>query len=264
MSQYCSSILSNANNQTREALISWFLDILTVLLLVGLIKPGISQSTNQIADHSFQAQQLVSKKQLLTPEKALKATNHAREDLLHGREESARKEIQRALDIDPHCGLALSLQGIVSYQDHDYVEASHAFQRSIEEDPTLGVAYLGLGIVFTKQHRFREALVPLDRAAALLPTSYSLHFQTALAYLGVHESESGLKEIADAEFLARDDEESKSGLAYLRGVAYLQLKKFGAAKEALQQVIESSPDGAYAPPARKVLEQLNSVLDERR
>jgi tetratricopeptide (TPR) repeat protein len=130
-----------------------------------IAEPGLPQvASNQIVDQSSRAQQMVSKNQLLTPEKALKATARAREDLLRGREESARKEIQRALDISPPCASTLALQGIVQYQDMDYAEASRAFQRSIDEDPTLGAAYLGLGDVFIIQSRFREALIPLDRA----------------------------------------------------------------------------------------------------
>jgi tetratricopeptide (TPR) repeat protein len=262
-SKTCYGFLSHSRILMRDARISWFLGVLVLLLLGWIAQPGISQAaSNQIVDQSFRAQQLVSKNQLLTPEKALKATGRAREDLLHGKQESARKEIQRALDVSPHCALALSLQGIVSYQDKDYAEAAHAFQQSIEEDSTLGTAYLGLGTVFMIQGRFREALIPLGRAAALLPDSWFTHFQTALAHLGLRESAGGLKEIAEGERFAGDDAERRSGFAYLRGVAYLQLENYGAAKESLQQTVTSSPKGAYAPLARKRLEQLNPIIDK--
>lgn len=263
MTEEVRSILSNRRNLMRNARISWFLTVLAVLLLVWIAEPGLSQvAPNQIADQSFRAQKLVSKNQLLTPEKALKATARAREDLLRGRGESARKEIQRALDISPHCALALSLQGIVSYQDKDYAEATRAFQRAIDEDPTLGAAYLGLGAAFIIQRRFRDALIPLDRAVALLPDSWFPHFQTALAHLDLGESVSGLKEIADGEHFAGDDAERRSGFAYLRGVAYLQLKDYGAAKESLQQAVKCSPNGAYAPLAQKRLEQLSPAQSD--
>ena len=259
------SIWSYGRNLMQEARISWFLRVLSVLLLVWIVEPGLSQVTsNQIVDQNSPTRYVVSKNQLLTPEKALKATDRARGDLLHGKQESARKEIQRALDISPHCAVALSLHGIVSYQDKDYSEAAHAFQRSIEEDPTLGTAYLGLGTVFMSQGRFREALIPLDRAAALLPDSWLTHFQTALAYLGLRESMSSLKEIADAERFAGNDAERGSGFAYLRGVAYLQLKDYGAAKKSWQQAVDSCPDGAYALLARKRLEQVNPFVNKSR
>lgn len=263
MSQEWKSISSNRRNLMRDARISWFLEVLAGLLLVWIAEPGLPQvASNQIADQSSRAQQMVSKNQLLTPEKALKATARAREDLLRGREESARKEIQRALAIFPHCASALALQGIVQYQDMDYAEASRAFQRSIDEDPTLGAAYLGLGDVYIIQSRFREALIPLDRAVALLPDSWFPHYQTALAHLGLGESEIGLKEISDGEHFAGDDAVRKSGFAYLRGLAYLQLNNYSAAEESLQQVVTSSPNGTYAPLARKRLEQLKPIIDK--
>lgn len=265
MSQKSRSILSFKRDLMRDPRITLFFQLLVILLLIWTFEPALSQvMPNQIADQKFRAQQLVSKNQLLTPEKALKATDRAREDLLRGRQESARKEIQRALGIYPHCAIALALQGIVSFQDKDYAEASHAFQRSIDEDPTLGTAYLGLGMVFTTQGRFREALIPLDRAAAFLPGSWVAHYQTALAHLGLGESVNGLKEIADAERFAGDDAEKTSAVAYLRGVAYIQLTNFGAAKDSLQQAIQRSPTGSYAALARKRLEQLNPIIDKDR
>jgi tetratricopeptide (TPR) repeat protein len=232
--------------------------VAAVLLLVWIAEPGLSQVTpNPIADQTVRSKQLVSKNQLLTPPKALKATARAREDLLSGRGESARKEIQRALGISPHCALALSLHGVVSYKDKDYAEASRAFQRSIEEDPTLGAAYVGLGAVLIIQRRFREAFIPLDRAVALLPDSWLAHYQTALAHLGLGEAVGSLKEIAEGEHFAGNDAETRSGFAYLRALAYLQLKDPGAAKESLQRAVKSSPNGAYAPLAQKRLEQLS-------
>jgi tetratricopeptide (TPR) repeat protein len=263
MNQDDKPILSNSRKVVVTIRINWLSYVLVLLLLVSIVEPGLSQAaSNQIVGQSVPGQQLVSKNQLLTPPKALKATDRAREDLLHGKEESARKEIQRALDIAPHCALALSLQGIVSYEEKDYAEAAHAFQRSLEEDPTLGAPYLGLGSVFLIQGRFREALIPLDRAGALLPASWFTHFQTALAHLGLGESTSGLKEIAVAESFAGNDVERRSGFAYLRGMAYLQLKNYGAAKESFQQVVDSSPHSGYAPLARKKLEQLKPLLEK--
>jgi tetratricopeptide (TPR) repeat protein len=242
----------------RDARISWFLEAMAVLLLAWVAEPGLSQvASNQIVDPNPRAPQLVSKNQLLTPEKARKAILRARVDLLEGREESAREEIRRALDIFPHCASAHALQGMIEYQDSDFVEASRTFQRSIEEDPTLGAAYSGLGAVFIIQRRFREALIPLDRAVALLPDSWFPHYQTALAYLGLSESARGLREITGAERFAGNDPERRSGLAYLRGVAYFQSMDYGAAKESLLQAVKFSPNGTYAPFARKRLEQLS-------
>jgi hypothetical protein len=89
-----------------------------------------------------------------------------------------------------------------------------------------------------------------------LPDSWFSRYQTAVALLDLGESASGLKEITDGERFAGDDADRRSGFAYLRGVAYFQLKDYGAEKESLQQAVKFSPNGAYAPLARKRLENL--------
>ena len=257
--------MSYERNCLRDLRITWFFELLAVLWLVWTVEPGLSQVVpNQIPEQNPHAKYLVSKNQLLTPEKALKAADRARQDLLHGRQESARKEVQRALDIYPDCAVALTLQGILSAHDKQYAEAAHSFQRSIEEDPTLGAAYLGLGDVYTNQGRFREALVPLDRASALLPNSWVTYFETAMAHLGLGESTAGLKQIAYAERLAGADELKRAGVAYLRGVAYMQLNDLSAAKQSLQEAIKRSPKGVYATLAEKRLDKLSPSADPSR
>jgi tetratricopeptide (TPR) repeat protein len=190
---------------------------------------------SQIDSHSFPAhnspaQQVVSKNQLLTPEKVQKAMARARERFLHGRYESAQKEIQRALDICPHCASALTFQGVLNLQGHNYPEAARSFQRAIDEDPAAGPAYLGIGVVYNAQARFKEALVVFDRAAPFLPDTWLLPFECALAHLGVGESTAGLREISHAEGLAGSDPAKLSGVAFLHGVAESQLKEYDRAK----------------------------------
>lgn len=253
--------LSNEEIVVRRPRIGWFLAIASVFLFVPFAEQGVPQASNPIIKESYGTQSLVSRNELLPPAKALKATERARIDLLHGRVEPARREIQRALNIAPHCAVALALQGLVHYQDKDYAEASQAFQRSIDEDPTLPVAYMGLATVHLVQGHFREALRPLDRADALLPGIWFTHFQSALAYLGLGESQSGLKEISIAERFIADDPEVASGLAYLRALANLQMKDYVAAKGFLQQAVKNSPNGPYAAFARRKLQQLNSVTN---
>ena len=257
--------MSYERNCLRNLRITWFFELLAVLWLVWTVEPGLSQvASNQIPEQNPRARYLVSKNQLLTPEKALKEADRARQDLLRGRQESARKEIQRALDIFPDCAVALTLQGILSAHDKQYAEAARAFQRSIEEDPTLGAAYLGLGDVYTTQGRFQEALIPLDRASALLPGSWVTYFETALAHLGLGESTAVLKETAYAERFAGADGLKRSGAAYLRGVAYLQLNDLSAAKESLQEAVKRSPKSIYATLAEKRLDKLNPPADRIR
>jgi tetratricopeptide (TPR) repeat protein len=215
-------------------------------------------STQSLVQNSS-AQPIVSKNQLLTPEKAQRAMDRAQADFLNGRYESAQKYVQRALDICPHCAMAFTFQGILNLHGGDYADAAQAFQRAIEEDPSSGSAYLGLGIVYNTQGRFKEAIVPFDRAAPLLQSSWLFHFETALAHLGAGESEEGLRDITFADRLTESDPLKLSGIAYLRGVAHFQLRDYNGANRYLEEAVRHDPNGTYALLAKRRLEQLGPL-----
>jgi tetratricopeptide (TPR) repeat protein len=84
----------------------------------------------------------VSVNQLLTPNKAQRATEKAREDLIHGRFESAQREAELALDIFPRCAIALDIQGVANLRRANYADAAREFQRAIDADPALGAAWV--------------------------------------------------------------------------------------------------------------------------
>jgi len=212
----------------------------------------------QFADKS-QSQDNVSVNQLLTPTKAQRATKKAREDLIRGRFESAQREAELALDIFPRCAIALNIQGAVNLWRSNYVEAARDFQRAINADPALGSAYLGLGVTYTSQGRFKEALVPLDRASAFLPGSWTVHFEAALSHLGVGEPDTALKEITYAERFMGVDPEKRAGVSYLRGVAFFQLRGYDEARVELNKALTLDPRGSYSTLARRRLEQLKST-----
>lgn len=172
-------------------------------LLAAMLAFSAGFASAQIDSSQFldrpQSQYNLSVNELLTPKKAQKATEKAREDLIHGRFDSAQREAELALDIFPRCAMALNIQGTVNLRRANYVEAAREFQRAIDADPALGTAYLGLGMAYTSQGRFKEALVPLDRAATFLPSSWTVHFEAALSLLGLREPDTALKEVTFAE-----------------------------------------------------------------
>ena len=206
----------------------------------------------------------VSAKQLLTPEKAQKATDRAREALLHGRYEEAQKQVTRALEICPNCAIALTLQGIMKLGGKDYAEAAQTFQQAIDADPQLGAAYLGLGQAYNSMGRFKEALAPLARLDTLLPGTWAADCETAVAHLGMGESEAALQYVTRAEQVRSVDRLNRSALSYVRAIARLQMNDYSRAKSDLEEVIEEDPKGEYGVRARKILEQLSTRLTNRR
>ena len=146
--------------------------LLAALLALSVGFASAKTRPTEIQNKDSPSQQYVSVNQLLTPAKAQRATERARRDFIQGRLDSALRETERALEIYPRCAAALSIQGAVSLSRTNFIDASLRFQQAIDAEPAFGPAYLGLGMAYTSQGRFKEALIPLDRAASFLPSSW--------------------------------------------------------------------------------------------
>jgi tetratricopeptide (TPR) repeat protein len=241
--------------------ITTMVPVLGATLLIGAVEYANCQvDLVELPERLSSTQGVVSKNQLLIPEKAQKAMDHAQVDFLHLRYESAQRDAQRALQIYPHCALAFTFQGILDLRDGNFSAAAQAFQRAIKEDPASGSAYIGLGIVYNTQGRFRDAIALFDRAAPFSPDSWLREFEAALAHLGVGEYDAGLKDITRAERVSGSDPEKLAGVAYLRGVAQCQMRDYAGANRYLQEAIRRDQNGTFSMLARKRLEQLGPAV----
>lgn len=218
--------------------------------------------SQQFINRSQQGQQFVSKNQLLTPRKAQRATDRAREDILHGHPESAQRELTSALDMAPHYALALATVGALKLQGGNLDEAAKAFQQAVEQDPTLGAAQLGAAMVLIAEGRFKQSLMPLDRATTLLPSSWFVHLEAGVAHLGVGNTEAALQEVEFAERFAGSDPDGRSGVTYLRAMVCEVLKDRDRAMKYFAETIHLNPDGYYAALAKRRLERLQVAVTE--
>ena len=216
----------------------------------------------QFINRSLKGQQFVSKNQLLTPRKAQRAADRAREDMLHGHPESAQKELTCALDIAPNYAVALATVGALKLQAGNLDEAAKAFQQAVEQDPTLGAAQLGAAMVLIAQGKFKESLTPIDRATTLLPSSWLVHLEAGVAHLGVGNTEAALQEVEFAERFAGPDPEGRSGVTYLRAMVYDALKDPDRAMKYLAETINRDPGGYYAALAKRRVERLQVAVTD--
>lgn len=228
-------------------------------IAVGLGSAQIGPS--EFVDANSQIQQAVSVNQLLTPYKAQRVLEKARQDFLHGRFDSALRDTERALHIFPRCAVAFSIQGAVNLSQRNYADAGRRFQQAIDAEPAFGPAYLGLGMAYSSQGRFNEALIPLNRSASFLPGSWIVYFELAFADLGLGEPAKALKEIASAERFTGTDPQKRAGVLYLRGIAHFEMKGYREAQAEFNETIERDRDGIFALLAKDRLKQLASVGD---
>jgi tetratricopeptide (TPR) repeat protein len=239
----------------RRALIA-----IVVVSIATLATEVLAQGdSSRVLKGNLAGENTVSTNQLLTPTKALQAAQRARNHLLAGRMDQAQKEITHALDISPHCALALNIQGAIHLETERFQDAGKDFQEAIQADSESGSAYLGLGTSLIAQHRLEEALKPLDRAERLLPDSWLIYLEAAITHLGLGDTEAALKQISHAERFTEMDREGKSGTVYIRGMVYINLGDLDRAKKCLEEAVAFDPNGFYATLAQRRLEQLRPV-----
>lgn len=236
--------------------------LLAALLILSVGFASAQTRPTEIPKGDSPAQPYVSVNQLLTPGKAQRAIEKARQDFAQGRLDSALRETEHALEIYPRCAAALSIQGAVNLSRTNYTDASRRFQQAIDAEPAFGPAYLGLGMAYNSQGRFKEAVIPLDRAASFLPSSWILYFESAIAHLGLGEPETALNEITYAERFMGDDPQKRAGISYLRGMANFEMKDYRDAQGEFNEAVERDRNGLFAALAKVKLEQLAPAGDK--
>jgi len=237
---------------------------LGALLLICSVGSSFGQiDSAQLIDRNLSKPQTVSRNQLLAPGKALRAVKRAYKDIAAGHFEAAQKEIGRALDIAPHYAVAKVMQGAINLENKNYEGATAFFQQAIDDDPGLGGAYVGMAVILIHQQRCQAALPLLDRAEGLLPGAWFVHFVKAWAELKTGNSEVALKQSDIAEGLAGADSNRRSGVSYLRALAFIRMNDLETARRHLAETVARDPGGDYAPLAKRELERLQPLLAAR-
>src|SRR5260370_9528919 len=209
-----------------------------------------------------QQQAVVSTNELQAPHEAQTAAHQAREALERRRYAEARKPLAHAVEIYLNYALALEFRGILNLREEHLEEACSDFQQAIEYDPNLGAAYLSLGAVYNRLGHFQEAVVPLSRAAAILPGAWTVQYEMALAYLGSGKYEAALGAISQAAEKNPAEPDNRSSVFYTKARVLLELNDDPAAKAAFEQSIRQDPTGHFAQLSQERLERLNARFSE--
>lgn len=256
--------LSSVSRTRDHVHASWFTRLLlpmTAFLLICSVRSSIGQiNTTQWPGRSAGKLPTVSKNQLQAPDKALHALERAQKYVLDGQLESAKKEVNRALDIAPHYGAAKAIQGGIYLKAENYDEAAKWFQGALDDDPASGAAYAGMAVILIRQKRFQAALPLLDRAEGLLPGAWFVHFVKAWAQLGLGSTDAALKQADYAEQSAGTNSEKKSGVSYLRAMICLHLNDLVSARKYLAEAVARDRSSDYAALAKTRLERLQPLL----
>jgi len=230
-----------------------------IVALILLLPPCVA--SQQIERRDGNEPVTISARELLVPSKAQSAVEKARRAIINGKTEEAYKQVSRALAIDPHYAVALSLRSILDIEADKVDEASADCEQAIQADPGYGPPYIVLGAAYNRARRFDDAVLVLREGLELAPTAWQAHFQMGQAIFGRgNDDQAALVEITAAAQLmpiaaASDD---RALVHFWQAFIFVKLKDFANAASEYHLVIEAQPSGRWADSARQALTFISS------
>jgi len=119
--------------------------------------------------------------------------------------ETAKKEFEEELEIDPSNASAEFMLGETARQAGQWDDAIAHFSRASKDDEGFQEAYLALGMSLNSAGKFSEAVTPLQTYVKMQPADPAGHYQLATAY-----ARTGRKQDAEREMALQRETAAKS------------------------------------------------------
>jgi tetratricopeptide (TPR) repeat protein len=137
-----------------------------------------------------------------SPETARQAYERANRLFVEQKFAEALEAVNRALAGDPALVQALTLRAKLELAANRLPEARRDLERAVELEPSSAYAQFMLGFYYYLENDFRLALPPLERARALDPASSRTHFYLALTHEGLGAADPAIAMYGRARTLA--------------------------------------------------------------
>jgi tetratricopeptide (TPR) repeat protein len=110
--------------------------------------------------------------------------------------ESARKEFEEELKIDPNSAASEFLLGEIARQAGQWDNAIARFQTAAKLDEGFVEAYLAMGISMNSAGKYADAVAPLENYVKMQPDDPAGHYQLATAYARIGRKQEAQKQMA--------------------------------------------------------------------
>ena len=104
-----------------------------------------------------------------------------------GRWEDARREFERALDLNPRYALSVYNLGLVFYRQGMMEKAIDCYHRALNLDGSSADTYFNLGLAYYQTGRYSEAAEAFKALLKLKPDYENAHYRLDLAYQRLRE-----------------------------------------------------------------------------
>jgi Tfp pilus assembly protein PilF len=203
-------------------------------------------------------QGMVSVRQLSIPRKARREYSDARDDLRRQRFDSARRHLERAVEIAPQFLEALNYLGVLAYQRGEFGVAEGYFQQALDVDPEAYEPLVNLGGALLALGRTEEALEINRQAQQAQPQDALANSQLGLSYYLLGKDEDALNYL----LLAREIDPAHFTNPQLPlANIYLRNSNQQAAIEELEDFLERHPDSPEGDSVRAMLRRIRDQQD---
>ena len=220
----------------------------------GRVEKQFAYDAETLAKEAVPANQgMVSVRQLSIPRKARREYSEARDDLRRHKVESARKHLEKAVEIAPQFLEALNYLGVLAYQRDEFAVAENYFRQALQLDPEAYEPLVNLGGALLALGKTEEALEINRQAQTARPQDALANSQLGLSYYLLGNDEEALNylllttQIDPAHFT-----NPQIPLANI----YLRNSNEEAAIEELEDFLERHPDSPDAGSVRALLARI--------
>lgn len=200
---------------------------------------------------------VISVHQLDVSAKVLEATRKAHEAWSRDDFPQSLAFALQALQFRPDYGPALAMVGRIHLKQGHPTEAVPVLLRAVRQDPSSPGSYLVLASAYNQLHQNADALEALSLVRKLAPEDWQLHYEMGRAYIGQARFTVALGEFEHAQRISGPENPViHLGKAHAR----MGLGDYAAARDELETVSRTSPNGPYAAESRELALALNSHL----
>lgn len=203
----------------------------------------------------------VSVAQMRIPEKAMKALERARNAIAKNRQEEARKQLARAIEIAPAYADAYVVRGFMSFTDGDLQTAGDDFASAIKYDSNNGMGYIAMGAFYNAKGQFDDAIRELERGMSLAPTAWQAYFEISKTQLAKGNFEEALRQVTKAEGLTP---KKYSPIYLVKGHALLALKAYPEAISEFEKYLTLEKDSPKSGEIRQEIERAKAFTTTAR
>lgn len=166
--------------------------------------------------------------------------------------DGARRDLDRALELDPDNSVAVHDIGAIHFRKGEFKEALPYFEKAIHLSPTKSAAREHLGMTYMKLDRPEDAVRELEAAVALEPEKADLRLGYGLALKEIGDLNSALQQFYKAIELDGD----QAAAYYQAALTLTLLGRFDDATANLQEMSVKNPSKKLAELGRLLLEDI--------